>query len=214
LDVILDNLPFYTGGLVVTVVLTLSSFLTALVVGTAVAAMRVSPVPPLRGAGLVYVEVFRNTPLTLLMALFAFGLPKLGFAFDFPIWAWIVLSVYTSAFVTETVRSGINSVAQGQAEAARSIGLTFQQTLLLVVLPQAVRTVVQPLGSLFIALTKNSSIAATIGVGELVYNGDRVNTLEADPLWAFLGVAVAYLILTLPSGALVGALERRVAIKR
>ena len=195
--------------------LTLLSFAFALLMGTIVAACRVSPVPPLRVAGATWVELFRNTPLTLMMLLFFFGFTKIGVGpFEpFPS-AVIVLSVYTSAFVAETVRSGINTVAGGQGEAARAIGLTFFQTMRLVVLPQAFRTVVAPLGSLFIALTKNSSIASVISVGEISKVADNLNTDTARPLQVFAGAAVAYLILTLPSGFVVGAVERRLAFKR
>ena len=195
--------------------LTLLSFAFALLLGTIVAACRVSPVPPLRVAGATWVELFRNTPLTLMMLLFFFGFTKIGIGpFEpFPS-AVIVLSVYTSAFVAETVRSGINTVAGGQGEAARAIGLTFAQTMRLVVLPQAFRTVVAPLGSLFIALTKNSSIASVIAVPEISKLADNLNTDTARPLQVFAGAAVGYLILTLPSGYVVGIVERRLAFKR
>ncbi len=197
-----------------TVQLTLLSWVLAFVAGTIVAAFRVSPVPPLRGAGGVWVEAVRNTPLTVLMVLFFFGFTKVGVRYSGFTSAVIVLSAYTSAFVAETVRSGINAVARGQAEAARSLGLTFPQTLGLVVLPQAFRTVVPPLGSLFIALTKNSSIASVISVVEITEVADRLNNQTARPVPVFLGAAVAYLVLTVPSGFVVGALERWAAIKR
>ena len=212
--VVLDNADQYLQGMVVTVLLTVLSFSAALVIGTVVAAFRVSPVPPLRAAGGAWVETLRNTPLTVLMVLFFFGFTKVGVRYSGFTSAVIVLSAYTSAFVAETVRSGINAVARGQAEAARSVGLTFPQALGLVVLPQAFRTVVPPLGSLFIALTKNSSIASVISVVEITEVADRLNNETARPVAVFLGAAVAYLFLTLPSGYLVGVLERRVAFKR
>jgi glutamate transport system permease protein len=195
--------------------LTLLSYAFALLLGTIVAACRVSPIPPLRVFGATWVELFRNTPLTLMLLLFFFGFTKVGIGpyEPFPS-AVIVLSVYTSAFVAETVRSGINTVAGGQGEAARAIGLTFGQTMRLVVLPQAFRTVVAPLGSLFIALTKNTSIASVISVPELSKVADNLNTDTARPLQVFAGAAVGYLILTLPSGFVVGAVERRLAFKR
>jgi glutamate transport system permease protein len=198
-----------------TVGLTLLSFAIAFLIGTVVAGFRVSPVPPLRVVGAVWVEIVRNTPLTVSMIIFFFGFTKVGIGpFDpFPS-AVVVLSVYTSAFIAETVRAGVNTVAAGQGEAARAIGLTFTQTLTLIVLPQAFRTVVAPLGSLFIALTKNSSIASVISVFELSKIADNLNTDTARPIPVFLGAAVAYLVLTLPSGFVVGAIERRVAIKR
>lgn len=197
-----------------TVALTLASFAAALVVGTVVAAFRVSPVPPLRAAGAAWVELLRNIPLSLLMVGFFFGATKVEIRYSIFTTAVIVLSAYTSAFVAETVRAGINGVARGQAEAARSIGLTFPQSLRIVILPQAIRTVVAPLGSVFIALIKNSSMALLIGVVELSAAADTVSTDTARPIPAFMGAAVAYLLLALPSGAVVGVLERRAAIKR
>ncbi len=195
--------------------LTLISFAAALVIGTVIAAFRVSPIPPLRWAGTVYVELFRNTPLAVLMILFFFGLPKAGVQYgSFFISAVVVLSIYTSTFVAETVRSGINTVAVGQAEAARSLGLSFTQVLFVIVLPQAMRAVAAPLGSVFIALIKNSAIASIIAVVDLTYVADSVATSSARPIPAFLGAAVGYLILALPSGWIVSVIERRAAIKR
>lgn len=182
--------------------------------GTVVAGFRVSPVPPLRAAGAAWVELLRNIPLSVLMLGFFFGFTKIDIRYGRFATAVIVLSAYTSAFVAETVRAGINSVAQGQAEAARSIGLTFPQSLRLVLLPQAIRTVVAPLGSLFIALIKNSSIASLIAVVDLSDVADQVSRDTARPIPAFMGAAVGYLLLALPSGAVVGVLERRAAIKR
>jgi glutamate transport system permease protein len=179
-----------------------------------VAAFRVGPITPLRVLGTTYVETVRNTPLTVLFVLFFFGLTKVGVLFSPFVTAVIVLGGYTGAFVGETVRSGINAVASGQAEAARAIGLTFPQTLFIVVLPQALRTVVAPLGSLFIALIKNSSIAFIISVPELVFRTDSLANDTARALPVFVGAAVAYLCMTIPSGFAWAALERRVAIKR
>lgn len=214
MNVVFDNLGTYAEGMRTTVSLTIAGFLMAMVVGTVVAAFRVSPVPPLRWAGATYVELVRNTPLAVLFVLFYFGVTKVGILYGPFTSAVIVLGAYTSAFVAETVRSGMNAVATGQAEAARALGLTFPQVLRIVVLPQAFRTVVAPLGNLFIALTKNSSVASVISVLEITEVADRLNTNTARPIPVFLGAAVAYLVLTLPSGWAVGAIERRVAIKR
>lgn len=197
-----------------TIVLTLASFAVAMVVGTVVAAFRVSPVPPLRAAGAFWVQVLRNTPLTVLLLLFVFGFTKIGLQYSFEVSSIIVFGAYTSAFVAETVRSGINAVALGQAEAARAIGLTFPQILGIVVLPQAFRTVVPPLGNIFIALTKNTSIASIISVLDLTEVADRLNNATARPIAVFLGAAAAYLMLTLPSGFAFGWLERKVAFRR
>jgi glutamate transport system permease protein len=198
----------------VTVGLTLLSFAAALVMGTAVAACRVSPIPPLRLFGAWWVETFRNTPLAVLLVLFYFGFPKLGIRYGNFASAVTVLSIYTSAFIAETVRAGFNTVAAGQAEAARAIGLTFPQTLRIVVLPQAFRSVVGPIGSLFIALTKNSSLASILAVVDLTRIADNLNTDTARPIPVFLGAGIAYLLLTIPSGFAFGWLERRVALKR
>jgi glutamate transport system permease protein len=214
MDVVLDNLDVFARGMRTTVSLTVLSFAVALVIGIVVAACRVSPVPPLRWVGAIYVESVRNTPLTLLFVLFFFGLTKVGILYSPYTTAIIVLGAYTGAFVAEMVRSGINAVATGQAEAARSLGLTFPQVLRLVILPQALRTVVAPLGGLFVALVKNSSIASVIAVEELAYNTEILINDTARSIPIFLGACVAYLLITVPSGVLIEALDRRVAIRR
>jgi len=179
-----------------------------------VAVWRISPVPPLRFAGAVHVELVRNCPLTVLFVLFFFGLPEVEIIYErFPS-AVIVLGLYTSAFVAEVVRAGVNTVAAGQAEAARSIGLTFPQTVRHVVLPQALRAVVSPLGSLFVALIRNSSIAYTISVVELTGTAQKLAIANADFFPAFLAAATIYLAMTLPAGWAIGRIERRVAIRR
>jgi glutamate transport system permease protein len=214
-DAVLDNLPLYWQGFRTTLTLTLYSAALALVVGTILGAFRVSPVPSLRGFGLVYVELVRNTPLTAVFFFAVFVAPQLGLTLDFYLTAVIALSIYTSAFVCEAVRSGVNSVGVGQAEAARSIGLTFTQSLGTVILPQAFRTVIPPLINIFIALTKNTSIAGAFFVGELFNVGRRLANDRGDAvLWVLAGVAVLYLFITIPAGLLAGHIERRVAFAR
>jgi glutamate transport system permease protein len=214
-DAVLDNLAAYREGFVTTLELSLLSSALALVLGTLLAAMRVSPVPTLRAAGATYVELVRNTPLTVAFFFVVFVLPQLDILLPYFAFAVIALTVYHAAFFCEAVRSGINAVGVGQAEAARSIGLTFGQSLQLVVLPQAFRTVIPPLINVVIALIKNSSIAAAFGVVELTATGTRLANANGDAVIAVLaGVAVCYLVLTLPSGWLAGRLERRVAVAR
>jgi glutamate transport system permease protein len=179
-----------------------------------VAACRVSPVPPLRSAGAAYVELFRNTPLTVLMILAGFGLPDAGIRFSYYTFAVLALSLYTGAFMSEAIRSGVNAVGRGQIEAARSLGLGFGRVLTLIVLPQALRTVVPPIANLFIALTKNSSVAYVISVTELTGVTRQIANETAQVLNAYLGGAIGYLLLTIPAGLLFGYLERRVAIQR
>jgi glutamate transport system permease protein len=213
-DVIFDNLDQFADGFWVTVQLTALSFVCAFAIGLLIAAFRVSPVPPLRAFGAFYVETIRNTPLLVLLILAFFGLPKLGLTWSPFTTAVIILSIYTGAFIGEAVRAGINTVAVGQVEAARAIGLTFTQVLGLVVLPQALRSVVQPVGSLFSALVRNTSLAYAISVVELTGTADRIGNETAEYLPAFLGAFVGYLILTIPAGFTIGVIERRVAVRR
>jgi glutamate transport system permease protein len=214
-DVVLDNLDTFRQGFVTTLALTVVSTVLALLLGTLLAAMRVSPVPTLRAAGAAYVEIVRNTPLTVVFFFAVFVLPQLDIGLSFFTFAVLAVTVYHAAFFCEAVRSGINAVGVGQAEAARSIGLTFTQSMRLVVLPQAFRTVVPPLINVVIALTKNTSIAAAFGVVELTAVAARLANANSQAVLAiFLGSAICYLALTLPSGWLAGQLERRVAVVR
>jgi glutamate transport system permease protein len=214
-DAVLDNLDAFRQGFLTTLALTVVSSLLALALGTVLAAMRVSPIPTLRAAGATYVEVVRNTPLTVVFFFAVFVLPQLDIRLSFFVFAVLAVTVYHAAFFCEAVRSGINAVGVGQAEAARSIGLTFTQSMRLVVLPQALRTVVPPLINVVIALTKNTSIAAAFGVVELTAVAFRLSTANSDAVIAILvGAAICYLALTLPSGWLAGQLERRVLVAR
>ncbi len=214
MGVVLDHLDQFRHGIVITVELTLLSYALAFLIGLVVAGFRVSPVGPLRAAGTAYVETVRNVPLAVHFVLFFFALPKIGIIFSPFRSALIVLAYYHGSFATETIRAGINTVSVGQAEAARSLGFTFPGTLIRVVLPQAVRSVVAPLGSLFIALTKNTSVAFLISVTELTGTADKLATDTARPIPVFLGAAAGYLLLTLFASLVLGALERRVAVKR
>ena len=215
MDAVLDNLDTYRQGFVTTLELSVLASALALLLGTVLAAMRVSPVPTLRAAGTTYVELVRNTPLTVVFFFVVFVLPQVDIILPFFVFAVLALTIYHAAFFCEAVRSGINAVGAGQAEAARSIGLTFGQSLQLVVLPQALRTVIPPLINVVIALIKNSSIAAAFGVLELTATGTRLANANGDAVIPILaGVGVCYLVLTLPSGWLAGRLERRVAVLR
>jgi len=215
-DAVLDNTSLYWEGFRTTLALTLISAAIALVLGTVLGAFRVSPVAPLRWFGTTYVELVRNTPLTMVFIFFVFVGPQLGFTpSSFFVPAVLALSIYTAAFVCEGVRSGVNSVGVGQAEAARAVGLTFTQTLRAVVMPQALRTVIPPLINIFIALTKNSSVAGGFFVADLFGTGRRLaNANPGDVVAVLIGVAVCYLVITIPAGILAGVLERRVAFAR
>jgi glutamate transport system permease protein len=194
----------------------------ALVLGTIVAGMRVSPVTPLRAIATAYTEIFRNIPLTLVLFGCAFVLPFLGVRFpgmdpqmSFFTLAAIGLTAYTSPFIAEAVRSGINGIPIGQAEAARSIGLDFRQTLGLVILPQAIRMVIPPIINVLIALTKNTSVAGGFFVVELIGASRFVINERGDEVIAILlAVALFYLAVTIPLGLIAGAVEKRVAVLR
>ncbi|MBA0125680.1 amino acid ABC transporter permease [Haloechinothrix sp. YIM 98757] len=215
MEAVVENLPLYWKGFRTTLVLALVSGLIALVWGTILGAFRVSPVPPLRAFGTAYVEIVRNTPLTLVFFFFVFVWPQIGPSVPFFISAIAALSIYTASFVCEAVRSGINSVGVGQAEAARAVGLTFTQTLSIIIVPQALRTVVPPLINVFIALAKNTSVAGGFFVAELFGVARRLaNAHPPDVIAVLIGVGIAYLVITIPAGVLAGYVERKVVFAR
>jgi glutamate transport system permease protein len=224
MDVFTDpaNIDVYVTGFLWILKLTVAGAVGALVLGVLLAAMRVSPVPVLRGFGAAWVNTFRNTPLTLLIFFCYFGLySTLGLTLSDDIdlnnfWLGVVgLSVYTAAFVCEAVRSGINTVPAGQAEAARAIGMSFAQTLRIIVLPQAGRAVIAPLGSIFIALAKNSTIVGTIGLAESSNAmKDLINANGNAVILIFLVFAGTFAVVLIPTGYGFGWLANRLAVKR
>jgi glutamate transport system permease protein len=210
-----------------TVEMVVAAGVIALVVGSVMAAFRVSPVPLARGIGTLYVYTVRNTPLLAIMILFAFGLPNLGIHPDvslgsadvlhfnnFFVFATAALGLYTAAFVCEALRSGINTVPVGQAEAARALGLSFSQVLRHVVLPQAFRSSVVPLANVLIALIKNTTVAAAIGVAETALLMKEMIENEAQLLLISAVIALVFVVLTLPTGLILGWVGKKVAVKR
>lgn len=210
----IENWDVYSGGLVRTLQVANLSFVFALAVGIVIASFRVSPVPPLQRLASIYVSVFRNTPLLVIFFVFFFGFPTLGFQYTPYQSTAIVLSLYTGAYLGETIRSGINSVASGQAEAARAIGLNFIQVLGVIVIPQALRTVVGPMGNLYIANGKNSALGLTIGLFELTAVANRLTNVTAEAVSAFSAAALLYIVWLLLAAYLIGRIEERVAIRR
>lgn len=215
MNVLLDHFPEFVDGFIGTVTITAVSTLIALVLGLVVAGFRVSPVPPLRWFGTAWVTLLRNTPLTLLFLVAFFVVPEILFPGMSPfVLGSLALGLYTSSFICEAIRSGINTVPLGQAEAARSLGMTFSQTLRMIVLPQATRTVLPPLSSILIALTKNSAIAGAFSVAELF----GWQTLMSEQGYAiapiFLWVAAAYLVITFTISGIFRLLERRMEVAR
>ncbi|MEU1577302.1 amino acid ABC transporter permease [Streptomyces collinus] len=214
--------PTLLGAFWVTVQLTVLSAIGSLIWGTLLAAMRVSPVPLMRGFGTAYVNLVRNIPLTVIIVFTSLGLANIfgvtmgtedlkDRAFRLAV---LGLVAYTAAFVCEAIRSGINTVPVGQAEAARAIGLSFSQVLRHVVLPQAFRSVIGPLANVLIALTKNTTVAAAIGVGEAALLMKEMIENEAQTLLIGAIFAFGFVVLTLPTGLFLGWLSKRLAVKR
>ena len=200
-------------GLLTTARLSLLSILISMALGTLVGILRVSPLAPLRVLGAGYVEFFRNIPLLICFAFIYYGLPKAGVTFPTFESGVIGLSVYTAAFVAEVVRSGLQAISAGQFEAARALGMTYLQMLRLVLMPQVFRMVVPPLGTVFIALVKNSSVASAIVVEEMMYQAEVVAGRYFYPN-VFLIAGLLYLVITLPLAGLVNWAEQRLRIGR
>ncbi|GIH98632.1 amino acid ABC transporter permease [Planobispora takensis] len=214
--------PDLLAGFLKNVQLSLVCAVFSMILGTVLVSMRVSPTPVLRAAGTGYVNIVRNTPLTLVLAFSALGLSDtLGVSFsDEPstnsFWLVVLgLSLYTATFVCEALRAGINTVPMGQAEAARAIGLTFFQSLRMIILPQAFRAVIAPLGSVMIAMIKNTTVAIAAGYlaeSAFVMKDTFDDTGVSIPI--FVGIVVAFMLFTLPIGFFTGWLANRLAVAR
>lgn len=214
----------YLAALWWTIKLSVLSIIGALLIGTVVGVMRMSPVRVFQRFGAAYVTLVRNTPLTLI-AFFGFGAlflilgwklwPSDSLQTQAFVWAVWALSVYHASFVAEALRSGVNTVPVGQAEAARAIGLTFGQSLREVILPQAARGGIAPLGNVLIALIKNTTVAATISNPELSSFLKSALEARADLKYLiFLAVAVAFVVLTLPLGVAFTRLSQKLSVQR
>jgi putative glutamine transport system permease protein len=210
------HFPELSSGFLVTVRLVAISFVIAMVVGTLVAALRVTPVMWVRWVGGVYVETFRNIPLLVLLFISFAGLRRAGIPID----AWVAgtasLGLYTAAYVAEALRSGVFAVSKGQIEASLSLGLTYRQTLAKIVMPQAFRTVIPPLGSLTIAMIKNSAIigVSLLALGDLLKEARIIQSRTFETNETFFWAAVGYLLLTGMATLAFRYLERRFAIRR
>jgi His/Glu/Gln/Arg/opine family amino acid ABC transporter permease subunit len=216
IDVLRDNLPAFAAGFWVTFRLVAISLLIAIAVGTLVAALRVAPVKWLQRVGAIYVETFRNVPLLVLLFISFAGLRRAGV----PVSAWVAgtasLGLYTGAYVAEVLRSGVFAVGRGQIEASLSLGFTYPATLRRIVLPQAFRTVIPPLGSLVIAMIKNSAIigVSLLALPDLLKEARIIQSRNFETDETFLWAAVGYLMLTGAATVTVRYLERRLAIRR
>lgn len=210
----LKHVGVLVGGLGITLELSLLGFVGAVVIGTILTIMRVSPITPLRACGTLYIEVCRNVPLLAFLVLFVFGLPDAGITYPLFTSEVICLALYFGAFVCEAVRGGINAVPVGQAEAARALGMTFSQSLGTVILPQAFRTMVQPLANVFIGVVLGSSLGAAVGVSELTGRTQLMDLQYDEPIPTFLLATVGYVLVTFTIALLAGRIQKRMAVRR
>ena len=218
MDAIFGNLDLWREGISYTLLVFFFGGIIALVLGTIVGAMRVSPVPVARAVGTAYVTLVRNTPLTLVFFFFVFGYSALALpTLSNVVLGIFAIGVYTATYVAETLRAGINTVPVGQAEAARAIGLTFGQVMTQVVLPQAFRSVVPPMMSVFIALLKNTTVAAGFSIAVLPQLQSTISnshTRPGTPMEVLLWVALIFVILVMLLTWLQRTLENRWRIAR
>lgn len=210
-SLLLDNMDLFLKGFQTTIVASLIALLGSFVLGTLLAVFRIAPIKPLNWIGTAYVEFFRNIPLLIIAFFVYIGLPSVGIRLDGMTSGVIALIIYTSAFIAEAIRAGILSVPKGQMEAARSSGLSYNQAMTSVILPQAIKIVIPPLGNQFINLVKNSSILGIIAGLDLMYYGDLISLKTYVVFDVYILVGLFYLVLTIPLSLGVGYLEKRLA---
>lgn len=205
-SILTDHLEYFLEGLRVTILTSLIALLCSFILGTIIAVMRIAPIKPLNWLGSVYVEFIRNIPV-LVVIFFTY----LAGSFSGMTAGTIGLTIYTAAFIAEAIRAGILSVPTGQMEAARSTGLSYGQAMRLIILPQAIKIVIPPLGNQFLNLVKNSSLLAVVAGGDLMYQGDLISAMTYVTFDTYIFVALFYLVLTIPLSIGVGYLEKRLA---
>jgi glutamate transport system permease protein len=213
MDVIKEYFPDLVRGLLTTLHLTFNGFAIGSVLGVAVAILRVSPIRPMRTFASLYTSLMINSPLLFLVFFLFYGLPKLGFLPNNFMTASIAVGIYLAAYIAEALRSGFNTVSNGQAEAARALGLSFQQVLGSVVLPQAIRSSVGPLAILLNATYRNVAVAGIIGVFELVKTGSNAGENSRQYPF-FIAMFLTFAALAAITGLSAGWLEKKVAIRR
>lgn len=205
-SILTDHMEYFLEGLRVTVLTSLIALLCSFILGTIIAVMRIAPIKPLNWLGSVYVEFIRNIPV-LVVVFFTY----LAGSFSGMVAGTIGLTIYTAAFIAEAIRAGILSVPKGQMEAARSTGLSYGQAMRLIILPQAIKIVIPPLGNQFLNLVKNSSLLAVVAGGDLMYQGDLISAMTYVTFDTYIFVALFYLVLTIPLSIGMGYLEKRLA---
>lgn len=210
-SILIDYFDMYWYGFKITVTASAIALILSLFIGAIIAVMRITSIAPLRWIGTAYVEFFRNIPLVIIAFFFFIGTPAIGIKFSGLTAGTIALTIYTSAFIAEAIRSGILSVPKGQMEAARSSGLSYIQAMRMIILPQAIKIVIPPIGNQLINLVKNSSILALIAGTDLMYQADLISAKTFVVFDVYIFVALFYLVLTIPLSLGVGYLEKRLA---
>lgn len=210
-SILIDYWDTYMEGFTNTLKASIFALIGSLILGIIIAIFRIAPFRPLNWFGTMYVEFLRNIPLLVVVFIFFLGLPRIGLRFDSFTSGTMGLTVYTSAFIAEVIRAGLLAVPKGQTEAARSTGLTYLQTMRYIILPQAIKIVLPPLGNQFISLVKNSSILGVIAGLDLMYYGDLIQSDTFVTFDVYIFVAMFYLVITIPLSFGVGYLERRLA---
>lgn len=205
-------------GVPVTVGVTLIAMVTGVVLGLVLALMKMSRIKVLTALASLYIEIIRGTPLIVQALIMAYGLPQLlqssGISFRWPyliIPAVIVCGLNSAAYVAEVIRSGIQAVDKGQMEAARSIGMTKGQAMKLIVIPQALKIVLPAFGNEFVSPIKETSVLSYVGVVEILRKGALWNAATFNTFEAYIGVALVYMLLTIPTSKLVKRLEKTMA---
>ncbi|HFK1684156.1 TPA: amino acid ABC transporter permease [Bacillus tropicus] len=210
-SILTNNIDMYLEGFKYTVMSSVIALIGSFILGIILAVMRIAPIRILNWLGAAIVEFVRNIPLVLIAFISYFALPVIGITLNGLVAGTVTLTIYTAAFIAEVIRAGILSVAKGQMEAARSSGLTYTQAMYHVVLPQAMKIVIPPLGNQFLNLVKNSSILGIIAGADLMYQGDLISTKTFVTFDVYIFVGMFYLILTIPLSMLVRYLEKRLA---
>ncbi|AMV60944.1 Glutamate transport membrane-spanning protein [Pediococcus damnosus] len=196
-------------GLGQTLLCSILALFFSLIIGSLFAIFEVVPNKFLRIIARVYIEIFRNIPLLVITMFFYVVVPMFFVKVNGFTAGTIGLTIYTSAFIAETVRSGIQSVDPGQMEGARANGMTFSQAMRYVVLPQAFKIVIPPLGNQFINLVKNSSVLAFVAGFDLMYQGNTIASTTFDTLNSYFVVGILYLVITMPLSYYMRYLEKR-----
>ncbi len=211
-SVLTDNFGILLRGLWITIQVSALALLLALAIGVVVATLRVTPSRPLQVLGAAYVEFIRNVPLLVLIFFLFFALPSVGIRLDAFVAGVLGLGIYTGAFIAEVLRSGIAGIPRGQLEAATASGMTYVQAMRFIILPQAIRATVPPLGNNAINLIKNSSLVSTISVFDILGTANLIGSRTFAYTPVLLGAALLYLTLTIPAALAINLLERRLRV--